>query len=190
MCSERKEKEMDIPIEEEKKIRKGIDNLQAMKDLGNEMILDACCGGKMFWYNKNHPKVLYVDNRYCEEGHNHYRPRHTVKPDKIMDFRNLDLPNNKFKMVVFDPPHFKSNTDTLNMAKLYGILSPKTWKEDLQKGFSECMRVLEPNGFLIFKWNETSIKIKEIIELFPTEPLFGNKQGTKLNTHWIVFIKD
>ena len=37
---------------------------------------------------------------------------------------------------------------------------------------------------------ETSIKIKDIIELFPVEPLFGNKQGTKLKTHWIVFIKN
>jgi len=152
-------------------------------------ILDVCCGGKMFWYNKENPLVLYVDNRYCAKGHNPYRPNHEVKPDAIMDFRKLDLPDNKFKMVVFDPPHFKSKSDKLNIAKLYGHLNPETWREDLRSGFAECMRVLEPNGFLIFKWNETSIKIKDIINIFPCEPLFGNKQGTKLKTHWIVFIK-
>ena len=41
--------------------------------MDEKLILDACCGGKMFWYNKNHPSVLYVDNRHCEKGHNHYR---------------------------------------------------------------------------------------------------------------------
>ena len=158
--------------------------------MNEKIILDACCGGKMFWYNKHHEKVLYIDNRIEEKGYNHYRKNHCVLPDKQMDFRNLDLPSNSFKMVVFDPPHFKSNSDVLNMAKLYGKLSPETWKEDLRLGFKECYRVLEPNGFLVFKWNETSIKIKEIIELFPIEPLFGNKQGTKLNTHWIVFMKE
>jgi len=158
--------------------------------MSGKIILDACCGGKMFWYNKSHPKVLYVDNRYCEKGHNDYRKNHEVKPDKIMDFRKLDLPNNSFKLIVFDPPHFKSKNRDLNMCKLYGTLNPTTWKEDLKQGFNECMRVLEPNGFLIFKWNELSIKIKDILELFPVEPLFGNKQGTKLNTHWIVFIKE
>ena len=52
-----------------------------------------------------------------------------------MDFRKLDLPDNKFKMVVFDPPHLRSKSDVLNMAKLYGVLDPTTWKEDLTAGF-------------------------------------------------------
>ena len=125
-------------------------------------IVDVCCGGKMFWYNKHHPRVLYLDNRDCDKGHNPYRKNHEVKPDIIMDFRKLNLPSNSFKMVVFDPPHFKSKTNTLNVTKLYGVLNPETWKEDLLKGFNECMRVLEPNGFLVFKWNESSISIKEI----------------------------
>jgi hypothetical protein len=25
-------------------------------------ILDPCCGGKMFWFNKNNPHVLFCDN--------------------------------------------------------------------------------------------------------------------------------
>ena len=26
-------------------------------------ILDACCGGRMFHFNKDHPNILYVDRR-------------------------------------------------------------------------------------------------------------------------------
>lgn len=29
-------------------------------------ILDACCGGKMFWFDKNHKDAVYVDNRTFE----------------------------------------------------------------------------------------------------------------------------
>lgn len=29
-------------------------------------ILDACCGSKMFYFSKNDPNVLYVDNRKVE----------------------------------------------------------------------------------------------------------------------------
>lgn len=158
--------------------------------MGNKFILDVACGGKMFYFNKKHKNVLYIDNREANKGHNPYRKNHEVKPDRIMDFRNLDFEDETFRMVVFDPPHFKSNNKDLNIAKLYGVLSPETWKEDLKKGFEECMRVLKPEGFLVFKWNETSIKIKEILDLFGLLPLFGNKQGTKLKTHWLVYLKE
>lgn len=26
-------------------------------------ILDACCGGRMFWFDKAHPDAVYMDNR-------------------------------------------------------------------------------------------------------------------------------
>jgi len=152
-------------------------------------ILDACCGGKMFWFDKTNPYTLYIDNRNCEAGHNPYRPNHTVKPDIIMDFRKMDLPDNSFKLVVFDPPHLKLRSDEINSAKLYGCLNPDTWREDLTKGFNECWRVLAEDGVLIFKWHESSVKIGEVLKLFSQKPLFGNRQGTKLNTHWLVFMK-
>ena len=35
--------------------------------MGQEMteiqILDACCGGKMFWFDKHEPHTTYLDNR-------------------------------------------------------------------------------------------------------------------------------
>ena len=37
-----------------------------MKD---KFILDACCGGRMFWENKKHPNTIYIDNRLKEKGH-------------------------------------------------------------------------------------------------------------------------
>lgn len=71
------------------------------------------------------------------------------------------------------------------MAKKYGKLSDN-WKDDIKKGFSECMRVLKPNGTLIFKWNEEQIKLSEILPLFSEKPIFGNRRA---KTHWLVFMK-
>lgn len=150
-------------------------------------ILDACCGSRMFWFDKENPDVLFVDNR--EENHILCDGRKLeIKPDKIMDFRDLKIPNNYFKLVVFDPPHMNSLGKNSWMAKKYGVLN-ETWQEDIKSGFSECMRVLEPNGILIFKWNETQIKVSEILKLIDYKPLFGHKSGKLSNTHWMCFMK-
>ncbi|MEE6045263.1 class I SAM-dependent methyltransferase, partial [Avibacterium paragallinarum] len=29
-------------------------------------ILDACCGSRMFWFDKQNPNVLFADNRRLE----------------------------------------------------------------------------------------------------------------------------
>ncbi len=71
----------------------------------------------------------------------------------------------------------------------YGWLPAHGWQEILQKGFSECFRVLEPGGILIFKWNETDIKVSEILKLTPYKPIFGHISGKRANTHWICFMK-
>lgn len=69
--------------------------------------------------------------------------------------------------------------------KKYGKLS-NAWPQDIKQGFDECMRVLKPNGTLIFKWNEEQIKLKEILNCINYKPLFGNKRS---KTHWLVFMK-
>ena len=156
----------------------------------NKFILDACCSGRMFWFNKEQENTLYIDNRRTKYGDNKYRPNHIVNPDELMDFRKMKFKDKSFKLVVFDPPHIKSkNINAINSTMLYGCLNYDTWKDDLIKGFDECWRVLEDYGILVFKWNESSIKISKILKLFNKEPLFGNRQGTKLNTHWLVFMK-
>lgn len=149
-------------------------------------ILDACCGSRMFWFDKDNEDVLFMDNRFhyeeLESGH-----VIDVNPDLFGDFRKMQFEDNTFHLVVFDPPHLLRAGNNGWLAKKYGKLEPETWKEDLQKGFSECMRVLKPNGTLIFKWNEDQIKLSEILNSIDYKPLFGNKRA---RTHWLVFIKD
>ena len=72
----------------------------------------------------------------------------------------------------------------------YGALQNKGWQKMLKEGFAECFRVLNPGGFLIFKWNETDIKVSEILKLTPYKPIFGHISGKRANTHWICFMKE
>lgn len=43
-----------------------------MKDaLKDKIILDACCGGRCFWFDKQHERALFIDIRsekYAFEG--------------------------------------------------------------------------------------------------------------------------
>ena len=74
------------------------------------------------------------------------------------------------------------------MAKKYGKL-PKDWKSLIHDGFAECMRVLKPNGTLIFKWNESEIKASEVLSVIPFKPLFGHTTGRQSKTIWMCFMK-
>jgi len=157
-----------------------------MKD---KFILDACCGGRMFWWNKHHLNCIYIDNRIREKGHCPHRPNHSIKPDMVMDFRKLDFPDKSFKLVVFDPPQMIGKPDSCDMIMQFGCLIAETWQDNLKRGFKECWRVLEDYGILIFKWNESSIKKKDVLKLFDVEPLFGHPIQSKIPTHWFCFMK-
>ena len=154
----------------------------------NKIILDACCGPKMMWFDKKDPRAVYMDIRKTELTACDGR-RIIISPDVIGDFRKMPFDDNSFKMVVFDPPHLKKLGQNSFTAQKYGKLFP-TWEDDLKSGFDECMRVLQNEGFLIFKWNEYEISIKKIIEIFGVQPLFGHKSGKQSLTHWLCFIKD
>jgi SAM-dependent methyltransferase len=154
-----------------------------------KLILDACCGGRWFWFNKQHDNAIYIDSRIAEKGHDKYRKNHCVIPDVVMDFRDLKYADGTFSLVVFDPPHMATLGDSSKFKRYYGRLDRNTWREDLKKGFSECYRVLKESGVLVFKWNESEIKLKEIIPLFPCEPLFGHPTNSKNTTHWVCFMK-
>lgn len=150
----------------------------------NKRILDVCCGSRMFWFDKTNKDTIYMDIRefedtLCDERHL------SVKPDVIGDFRNIPFNDETFNMVVFDPPHLVKAGDNSWLVKKYGKLS-NAWPQDIKQGFDECMRVLKPNGTLIFKWNEEQIKLKEILNCINYKPLFGNKRS---KTHWLVFMK-
>lgn len=149
-----------------------------------EKILDACCGSKMFWFDKENEDVLYMDNRQLSTTLCDGRTLN-VNPDLIGDFRSMPFEDNSFYLVVFDPPHLLKAGEDSWLAKKYGKLG-QDWKNDISKGFDECMRVLKPNGTLIFKWNEDQIRLKDILKCFSQRPLFGNKRS---KTHWLVFMK-
>lgn len=108
-----------------------------------------------------------------------------IKPDIKMDFRDMPYKDNSFKVVVFDPPHLIHAGTGSWLAKKYGIL-PNDWKTYLKAGFDECMRVLEPDGVLVFKWNEDQIKLNDVLKEFGKKPLLGDQRG---KTRWILFMK-
>lgn len=154
--------------------------------MNSKFILDACCGSRMFWFNKEHPGTMHIDNRELETELCDGRTL-TIKPDMVADFRAMPFPDASFRLVVFDPPHLLRVGEQSWLAKKYGKLG-QNWQEDISKGFQECLRVLENKGILIFKWNEDQIRVSDVLKLCPIKPLFGNK--TSKNTHWIVFVKE
>ena len=149
-----------------------------------QRILDATCGSRMIWFDKKHEDVLYMDNRELTVTLCDGRILN-VKPDVIADFRDMPFDDDTFYLVVFDPPHLRKAGESSWLAKKYGILS-EDWKRDISQGFRECMRVLKPNGTLIFKWNEEQVKLSEVIKAIGQQPLFGNRRS---KTHWLVFMK-
>lgn len=153
----------------------------------NTQILDPCCGSRMMWFDRKNPNVVYGDIR--KEEHILCDGRSLViEPDVMMDFRDMPFKDGQFTLVVFDPPHLVKAGKQSWLAAKYGKLS-EDWREDIRKGFAECFRVLANGGVLIFKWNETQIKVKEILALTDQRPLFGHISGKRSNTHWITFMK-
>lgn len=138
----------------------------------------------MFWFDKQHPDTVYMDNRTLETNLCDGR-RLVIAPDVEGDFRNMPFANDSFRLVVFDPPHLKRAGERSWMAMKYGVLS-ETWAKDIQKGYSESMRVLKPGGVLVFKWNEEQIKLRAILDAIGEQPLFGDRRA---KTHWLVFMK-
>lgn len=155
-------------------------------------ILDATCGGRMMWFDKNNPNAIFCDARSEQFtkrfGSNNAERTIEVKPDVVSDFRNLPFPDEAFSLVVLDPPHIKGISGETWTAKAYGSLS-EDWRDELRDGFNECMRVLKPLGTLVFKWSETQIPTREVIKAIGTDPLFGHRSGKKMNTHWMCFMK-
>ena len=152
----------------------------------SKLILDACCGSRMFWFDKENPNVLFQDIRSEDYVLGDGR-KLEIRPDVLGDFTKMDYGDETFLMVVFDPPHLDNANETSYMAKKYGTLRRINWKEEIKKGFDECMRVLKFHGTLIFKWNESRIPVSRILEVIGCQPLFGHRTASK--TVWLCFIK-
>ena len=168
-------------------------------------ILDVACGGKMFYWDKDDPRVTFCDIRDMETTLCDGR-KFEIHPDYQCDFTDLPFENDSYSMVVFDPPHLTRCTGRSKYKELYGSLSEiatpsgwqqikygalyKDWREMLSKGFSECFRVLKPGGFLIFKWSEVDISMTEILKCTDVKPIFGTRNGRKAKTIWLCFMKE
>lgn len=159
------------------------------------LILDPCCGSRMMWFDRQNADVVFGDRRSetitvtdNSRGNSSGTRTLVIEPDALMDFRSIPYPDETFYLVAFDPPHLVHAGPRSWLAAKYGKLG-KDWREDLRKGFEECFRVLKPHGTLVFKWNETQIKVREVLACAPYRPLFGNTAGKSNGTHWIAFMK-
>lgn len=81
-------------------------------------ILDACCGSRMFWFDKNESHTTFMDIR--QETFEIHDKKVNVNPDVIGDFRDMPFEDNTFNLVVFDPPHLKWAGKNSIMKAQYG----------------------------------------------------------------------
>lgn len=157
-------------------------------------ILDVTCGARTIWFNKHHPAALYCDKRQetyvdlwnagnCRNGGDLI-----IDPDVLCDFTALPFADNTFSLVIFDPPHLSNVGDASWMFKKYGKLDVG-WQDMLRDGFRECMRVLKPDGVLIFKWSEIQIPAEKVWQAIGEKPLFGHHSGKRMNTFWGCYMK-
>lgn len=151
-------------------------------------ILDACCGGRMMWCQKDDPRVLAQDIRSKKVTFTDRQTKRTmfITPDVVGDFRKMKFKDNTFSLVMFDPPHLLRAGASSWLFKKYGKLDAEAWEADLTAGFMECMRVLRPLGTLVFKWNSCQLSVDKVQKCFPCEPVFVSRQG---KTYFYVFMK-
>lgn len=92
-------------------------------------VLDMTAGSRMFWWNKNDPRAIFIDKRDDE----YELPdanvtgglrRLMIHPDIIVDWRKQQFPfaDNTFYLVVFDPPHLLHAGKDSWLARKYGVL--------------------------------------------------------------------
>lgn len=159
------------------------------------LVLDPCCGSKMMWFDKTDDRAVFGDQRSetitvtdNSRGNASGRRTLTIEPNSLMDFRCLPFEDSSFNLVAFDPPHLVHAGPRSWLAAKYGRLGTD-WRDDLRAGFAECFRVLATDGVLVFKWNETQVKLHDVLALTPEKPLFGQVSGRRGMTHWLVFMK-
>lgn len=157
-------------------------------------VLDPCCGSRMMWFDKADPRAVFGDRRsetitVTDRTHHADGTRTLqIEPDTLMDFRALPFPDGTFRLIAFDPPHLVRAGPRSWLAAKYGKLGAD-WRDDLRQGFAECFRVLQAEGVLVFKWNETQVPVHDVLALTPHKPLFGQVSGRSGMTHWLTFMK-
>jgi len=98
-------------------------------------IIDVCCGSRMFWFDRQQPNTVFMDNRKLETELCDGR-KLVISPDVVGDFRDIPFEDGSFRLVVFDPPHLIHAGESSWLAQKYGKLNSATWKDDLRSGFA------------------------------------------------------
>lgn len=150
--------------------------------------LDACCGPRGMWCDKEDDRIFGIDQRREVVAWNEEAGRRELEiaPDMVADFRAMPFPDGAFCFVLFDPPHLMRAGKSGRLFLRYGMLDRTSWEDDMAAGFRECMRVLRPGGVLMFKWNTCQIPLEKVRPLYPGRPLFSSRQG---KTYHIIFMK-
>lgn len=161
-----------------------------------QRVLDATTGGKHIWHGKmkDAERVVFIDRRAVPPGSIEQQQNWSVMPDVQADFRKLPFKPNTFDLICFDPPHRVTDggMETISgvIETKYGALSAQTWQSDITEGFAELWRVLRSGGVLTMKWNNTTQRSKNVLELLPETPLYGtNTDKGTTETKWWVFHK-
>ena len=153
------------------------------------LILDVTAGNRMMWahlQDKDSKYIMFTDK---QEGLK-------VAPDIICNWRRLPFPDNRFLVVVFDPPHawgFGVNSIHSDPMASEGSWwgNPSRRKElvlDMIHGQKEFARVAP---VLCFKWNDNCMSLERALscltewkEVFRKEVNSSGKLG-KSKTWWI-----
>lgn len=143
-------------------------------------ILDLSAGRRAIWFNKKHPKTLYLDRRA------------EVNPDIICDTTSLPPEVGEgYDLLVFDPPHVNFGKNS-NMSRNYGHSTTREILETIQKTAAEAHRVSTARALMALKWNDHDIRLQRVFDLMPQwEPLFGHltKDGPGSKTYWVMLAK-
>lgn len=115
-----------------------------------KLILDATCGMRGIWFQKNEPHTLFCDARtaHYESDYGTRQAHRTidVKPDMEIDFTDMPFEDGTFNLVVFDPPHLIGE-DKSWLKRMYGCYETKEEAlRSVAQGIRECVRVLRTGG--------------------------------------------
>src|SRR3990167_8089000 len=159
-----------------------------MGKLEDKKIIDVACGGRMFWFDKQQPNTLFVDKRTMQPeivGYGIHKRIRKCLPDKIMDFRKLDLPNNRFSLVVFDPPHLflgkNSHTGNKKHNAYNDDLPEKEYQEQQIRVLNELWRITKSTGSLFYNHKN---RIKNGLSIIPYEWIFRSNWFIKQELIW------
>ena len=114
------------------------------------MILDATCGARQIWFQKNEPHTLYCDKRRehfeGDFGSNNAHRVLDISPDMECDFTNMPFPDNTFNLVVLDPPHLLGESGAWLKKAFSFYDSKESAIKSVSDGIKEALRVLKVGG--------------------------------------------